>query len=878
MRTLLLLRGAPCSGKSTWIKENGLSDFTLSLDDFRKLVSPKLMKEENGDLIHYDSIHYDYIAWEALISALEFRMKNGLFTIIDATHSNNDALKPYHKLVEKYKYSMFYYQFDTDLDILCERNIDRAATSERNLIDKETLTVLHTLIQSVPLYVPKRIYDLKEIMHFYTKVHTNGKVKVIGAINGNAVIFKELIEEAKGNLDTLYVFTGAYFGKMGETDKNPLIAEAIVGDDAPENSNFKEVSHYMPQNIRDEWKQFVHSVTTTESKAKTLYEMKWLLCNNNGNYEIFKLLVNLAKNKQSNIVLLESEQELFMRDLIETTNGLEFSDKEFKIMPCFETLKSIVLGMLYEERLDPNSHYDEETKLSDYYKQNMNAIKNKLHIVYKSLMQMLQLDTVSMKSLISHNPLPAFAEKLTVIPTCFMTGRLPNNKDILSFDKEESVNLCQKYIIGSRSKNGGKQGVFVKNDTAYVFLNESGQNKGVSVPVFDLASKALSNRSEEIMQKANDLYQEKHGLNKAEQSNTHFVFYTTKHHSNGRNSEKHKVKKIIPKTQSKSMNDFIQSGLNDGLLRISVLDKHNLLSINFNSDAFFKSRWNDVTKKARGLFIDATTGEVKMRSYNKFFNYNELSETKESSLKQHLQYPVKVFHKYNGFLGIASVINGELVLATKSQITGQFVKMFQEIVSTVPVEEVEAIKKALIENNASATFEVCHLNDPHIIEYKSNAIYLLDFIKNEAIDDFKSNFDFNFSQTILDSVKSKLQQIKVKELVKICNNWNDVKEVIDETENAENPLKIEGYVLQDARGFQFKLKTHYYKMWKKMRTIGFSKSIKRKQGISSNETEIQFLTWLSRNQSKIVGERKQLGLKTDLSIIDYRNMFEQEKQ
>ena len=38
MRTLLLLRGAMGSGKSTFIKENGLEPYTLEADRFRTLI------------------------------------------------------------------------------------------------------------------------------------------------------------------------------------------------------------------------------------------------------------------------------------------------------------------------------------------------------------------------------------------------------------------------------------------------------------------------------------------------------------------------------------------------------------------------------------------------------------------------------------------------------------------------------------------------------------------------------------------------------------------------------------------------------------------------------------------------------------------------
>ena len=45
MRTLLLMRGAPASGKSQWIRDNNLEAYTLEADHFRMLLrSPSLVK------------------------------------------------------------------------------------------------------------------------------------------------------------------------------------------------------------------------------------------------------------------------------------------------------------------------------------------------------------------------------------------------------------------------------------------------------------------------------------------------------------------------------------------------------------------------------------------------------------------------------------------------------------------------------------------------------------------------------------------------------------------------------------------------------------------------------------------------------------------
>ena len=41
MRNLILLRGIPAAGKSTWIKENNYEGHVVSLDDFRDLITGK---------------------------------------------------------------------------------------------------------------------------------------------------------------------------------------------------------------------------------------------------------------------------------------------------------------------------------------------------------------------------------------------------------------------------------------------------------------------------------------------------------------------------------------------------------------------------------------------------------------------------------------------------------------------------------------------------------------------------------------------------------------------------------------------------------------------------------------------------------------------
>lgn len=99
--------------------------------------------------------------------------------------------------------------------------------------------------------------------------------------------------------------------------------------------------------------------------------------------------------------------------------------------------------------------------------------------------------------------------------------------------------------------------------------------------------------------------------------------------------------------------------------------------MNFTSRVFHKRLWNESTVHARGLFVDRITGDVKLRSYNKFFNLGERPETELDNLANTLSFPVEIRTKENGYLAILGVINEELVFASKSTTEGIHVDLFK---------------------------------------------------------------------------------------------------------------------------------------------------------------------------------------------------------
>ena len=160
MRTLLLMRGVMGSGKSTFIRENGLEPYTLSSDLFRLQVSNPYLNNDGQLVISQVN---DTLAWEMLLNCLELRMKRGDFTVIDATHMSPYLVQKYKDLAKQYKYSMFYYQLDTDLKTCLARNSTR---DKYKFVPEEAIKRCHEMIRTteLPSYVT-RIYSLDEIIN-----------------------------------------------------------------------------------------------------------------------------------------------------------------------------------------------------------------------------------------------------------------------------------------------------------------------------------------------------------------------------------------------------------------------------------------------------------------------------------------------------------------------------------------------------------------------------------------------------------------------------------------------------------------------------------------------------------------------------------------
>ena len=323
----------------------------------------------------------------------------------------------------------------------------------------------------------------------------------------------------------------------------------------------------------------------------------------------------------------------------------------------------------------------------------------------------------------------------------------------------------------------------------------------------------------------------------------------------------------VEKVEFNTANELINEMIRHQFITVKECE-HNLISLNFNREAFNKKKWNDLTIKARGLFVDKDSGEVKIRSYNKFFNFGE-RHVNLGYLKKYATYPIRAFKKYNGFLGLASVVNNEIVLTSKSVTSGKYKDIFQDIWNKVEDEVKELLKQTMIENNCTAVFEVVSPEyDPHIIKYDKEHLYLLDFIENK-LDLDTHNIDLEFSENLMKKVEFSSDLLTKKEELTRLENYDELYNFLAEKEKSLE--EFEGYVLCDNSGFMFKFKLPYYNLWKTRRAWLERYRSALAKGKKVEVTEKDEHRHFKKFLLKLGKDKLQ-----ELSIIDVRELYEKE--
>lgn len=102
--TVVLMRGLPGSGKSTWLRNNNCEDYVISPDTFRLLLSPPIETTRDGEFTYEINQNVSRRAWEltheCLRSRLSCKVGNAVgATFIDATFMSDRAVRDIKRIV-----------------------------------------------------------------------------------------------------------------------------------------------------------------------------------------------------------------------------------------------------------------------------------------------------------------------------------------------------------------------------------------------------------------------------------------------------------------------------------------------------------------------------------------------------------------------------------------------------------------------------------------------------------------------------------------------------------------------------------------------------------------------------------------------------------
>ena len=224
------------------------------------------------------------------------------------------------------------------------------------------------------------------------------------------------------------------------------------------------------------------------------------------------------------------------------------------------------------------------------------------------------------------------------------------------------------------------------------------------------------------------------------------------------------------------LNDYIERGL-------VVKNDHPTLPIsiyNYSRTCQYENNWDSITKMCRGLILD-NEGNVVAKSFNKFFNYEELT------FKDIPEETFEVYEKLDGSLGILFWFRGNWILASK----GSFISD-QSIRGTKILNEkynVEVLPKGY-----TTVVEIIYPENRIVCDYGNDEeLVVLCMISNV------SGKELDYTSMLSINEVSGLPTVKKYDDV---TNYDILKSQI--TQNRE------GYVIRFRNGFRMKIKGEEY--------------------------------------------------------------------
>lgn len=213
MKYMILLRGLPGSGKSTWVKNNHLEDYTISSDTIRLMYSTPVIKSRQNYEQRVISQKNDKQVWDLLHQLVVDRIKNGQTTIVDATHLKANSINYYKQICKNNHIRCVVICFDVSVEEAIVCDLMREGTCR--YVGEKVIRRMADGIEKVPSWC--EIGNPDDIAYQFNvelkPVNYNEKyneVVIFGDLHGCYDPLKKWFDEHPLSPKTKYVFCGDY--------------------------------------------------------------------------------------------------------------------------------------------------------------------------------------------------------------------------------------------------------------------------------------------------------------------------------------------------------------------------------------------------------------------------------------------------------------------------------------------------------------------------------------------------------------------------------------------------------------------------------------------------------------------------------------------
>lgn len=263
MRKLILMLGAPASGKDYWLNEYDLRDYTVTPDILRRqFATPKYTVEGNEYNFNKSvNISLDREVWQSTLEAVNAHLKVGSMCIVNATHLFKSSFARYN--ADRINYNVQVCVVDTMAKV-CRENeydfkkiVDQLVNNDekrdtfkqvgRRVIGKYVQRYLNRLDRNHKLQLPNWInyydaWDHKDVDELLgwreTDMSSFDRIKIIGDIHGDYDALQEVFKDHKKG--DAYIFVGDY---LDRGTKSPEVFKFVTQDLKGKNLFFLHGNH-----------------------------------------------------------------------------------------------------------------------------------------------------------------------------------------------------------------------------------------------------------------------------------------------------------------------------------------------------------------------------------------------------------------------------------------------------------------------------------------------------------------------------------------------------------------------------------------------------------------------------------------------------------